>query len=182
MAKKQDGPFEERYDNGQLREEGTLKDGVRHGLCRSYYESGELESERNWEKGSRSGPYEYYAKDGRVTGKGTFYRSSPPGPSPSPPKRTSNPVPPKRTSNPPPRSRPGFCDLCGKAIERGRLDVIPDTNLCSTCARADPSDDEDPKQDKCPRCGGVLVMRTPREGLTKYFRGCSNYPRCRYTD
>jgi antitoxin component YwqK of YwqJK toxin-antitoxin module len=98
MAKKQDGPFEERYDNGQLKEEGTLKDGVKHGLCRSYNESGELESEYNWEKGSRSGRYKYYAEDGRVTLTGIFYRSSspppkpkrpskpPPGPSPSPPK------------------------------------------------------------------------------------------------
>mgnify|MGYP001308565540 CR=1 FL=1 len=74
---KQDGPFQERYDNGQLKEEGTLKDGVRHGLWMSYYESGELRSKITWEKGLRSGPYEHYAKDGRVTGRGN-YRSSPP--------------------------------------------------------------------------------------------------------
>ena len=77
MAKKQDGPFEERYDNGQLKEEGTLEDGVRHGLCMSFYESGDLLNKKTWEKGLRSGPYEHYAKDGRVTGRGT-YRSSPP--------------------------------------------------------------------------------------------------------
>ncbi len=34
----------------------------------------------------------------------------------------------------------------------------------------------------CPRCGGVLVMRTASRGASKgrQFLGCSNYPKCRY--
>ena len=30
----------------------------------------------------------------------------------------------------------------------------------------------------CPRCGGILMLRTGRYGK---FYGCSNYPRCKYT-
>jgi ssDNA-binding Zn-finger/Zn-ribbon topoisomerase 1 len=63
----------------------------------------------------------------------------------------------------------------------GALEVLPDTNLCSRCKDA-PRDPKPAEPDSCPRCGGVLVMRTPRQGLTKHFRGCSNFPQCRYTD
>ena len=31
---------------------------------------------------------------------------------------------------------------------------------------------------KCPKCGSPLVLRTGKYGE---FLGCSNYPRCRYT-
>lgn len=31
----------------------------------------------------------------------------------------------------------------------------------------------------CPRCGGMLVQRTSKDGYT--FFGCSNYPKCRFT-
>ncbi len=36
--------------------------------------------------------------------------------------------------------------------------------------------------DRCPRCGGTLVLRTARKGSNagNQFFGCSNYPRCRY--
>jgi RNA polymerase-binding transcription factor DksA len=31
------------------------------------------------------------------------------------------------------RSGPGFCRRCGGGIERGRLEVLPDTKVCSRC-------------------------------------------------
>lgn len=31
---------------------------------------------------------------------------------------------------------------------------------------------------KCPRCGGMLVLR---QGIYGSFYGCSNYPNCKYT-
>ena len=31
---------------------------------------------------------------------------------------------------------------------------------------------------KCPRCGGDLVIR---QGRNRTFKGCSNYPKCRFT-
>jgi restriction system protein len=42
-------------------------------------------------------------------------------------------------------------------------------------------DIETPKLDyqKCPRCGGALVKR---EGKYGEFMGCSNYPKCKYTE
>jgi len=37
---------------------------------------------------------------------------------------------------------------------------------------------------KCPWCGRSLVLRTARKGTNagKQFYGCSNYPKCRYTE
>jgi hypothetical protein len=36
--------------------------------------------------------------------------------------------------------------------------------------------------EKCPRCGGTLVLRTAKQGshAGEKFWGCNNYPRCRY--
>ncbi len=34
------------------------------------------------------------------------------------------------------------------------------------------------KNDVCPKCGGILVLRKGKYGE---FNGCSNYPRCRFT-
>jgi restriction system protein len=36
----------------------------------------------------------------------------------------------------------------------------------------------------CPHCGGSLVKRTAKKGVNagKVFRGCSNFPKCRYTE
>lgn len=34
------------------------------------------------------------------------------------------------------------------------------------------------KQGKCPKCGGVLIQR---KGQFGYFKGCSNFPKCRFT-
>ena len=37
--------------------------------------------------------------------------------------------------------------------------------------------------DRCPRCGGELVLRTAKKGANagEQFYGCSHYPECRYT-
>jgi len=39
-----------------------------------------------------------------------------------------------------------------------------------------------PLSNPCPRCGGMLVVRTANRGANagKQFYGCSNYPKCRY--
>ena len=38
------------------------------------------------------------------------------------------------------------------------------------------------EQKKCPRCGGILLLRTASKGANagNQFYGCSNYPKCRY--
>ena len=74
-----------------------------------------------------------------------------------------------------------WCHVCGSSIEAGRLEIFPETNICMKC-KDTPITNKPTIEDRCPRCGGVLVDRTPREGLTRYFRGCSNFPKCRYTD
>ena len=39
-----------------------------------------------------------------------------------------------------------------------------------------------PQHDKCPRCGGALVLRTAGRGKNagNKFYGCSNYPKCKF--
>jgi hypothetical protein len=37
----------------------------------------------------------------------------------------------------------------------------------------------DSVEKKCPRCDGTLILR---EGKFGKFYGCSNYPKCRYTE
>lgn len=43
-------------------------------------------------------------------------------------------------------------------------------------------DTESLNQQRCPQCGGKLVMRTAHKGanIGKRFWGCSNYPKCTY--
>ena len=66
------------------------------------------------------------------------------------------------------------CASCGRPISPERLDVIPDTTSCATCARSPaPTDDAD----YCPKCGAVMSMRIGRGGgLTRYRLSC---PECR---
>lgn len=47
-----------------------------------------------------------------------------------------------------------------------------------TVARGSRDKLEKIKSDICPRCGGSLVFRSGKYGS---FKGCSNYPRCRFT-
>ncbi|NLO45067.1 MAG: DNA-binding protein [Clostridiales bacterium] len=43
-------------------------------------------------------------------------------------------------------------------------------------------DVSDSNSDKCPKCGGDLILRTAKKGENagKNFYGCSNYPKCRF--
>ncbi|WP_221628999.1 topoisomerase DNA-binding C4 zinc finger domain-containing protein [Parageobacillus thermoglucosidasius] len=34
------------------------------------------------------------------------------------------------------------------------------------------------QQNRCPKCGGVLIVRKGKYGT---FKGCSNYPKCKFT-
>ena len=42
---------------------------------------------------------------------------------------------------------------------------------------------EPKKEERCPRCGGLLVLRKAKQGATAgtKFWGCKNYPQCKYT-
>ena len=54
------------YENGQLEQRSTLKDGKEDGLQESYYENGQLESTRNFKDGKQDGPYEVYEDNGQL--------------------------------------------------------------------------------------------------------------------
>ena len=45
---KEDGPWKFYYDNGQLRYEGTYKNGKRDGPYKYYNENGQLQEEGNY--------------------------------------------------------------------------------------------------------------------------------------
>jgi len=125
-----DGPFEEYWDNGCLKEKGTKKDGERDGQCVSYYSSGELRNKLTWKNGLRFGPYESYAKDGRLVGKGN---------------NEDSPEQWKRCR-------------CGKPIGIERLRMLPDTTVCVSCARTADSAYRGRHSSKnatarCPYCG-----------------------------
>ena len=67
------------------------------------------------------------------------------------------------------------CAACGRPISPERLDVIPDTTNCASCARSPAPPDE--AVDYCPKCGAVMSLRVGRGGgLTRYRLSC---PECR---
>lgn len=60
------------YENGQLRDKGTVKDGELDGLFESYHENGQLRESSHFENGELNGPFEYYYENGQLWVKGNF--------------------------------------------------------------------------------------------------------------
>ena len=54
-----DGPYEEYYENGQLQERGTLKDGEQDGLLELFYENGQFRYSVNYIDGKEDGIFMY---------------------------------------------------------------------------------------------------------------------------
>ena len=67
-----DGPVETYYDNGQLEETWTLKDGCWDGPYEWYYENGQLRGRQTWKDGKLDGPYETYHPNGQLESKRTY--------------------------------------------------------------------------------------------------------------
>jgi len=70
----------------------------------------------------------------------------------------------------PPIRRPLRIDLKKLDREREPADVLPKSELYSL-----------PEEGSCPRCGSALVWHTARKTGERY-RGCINYPACRYNE
>lgn len=74
-----------------------------------------------------------------------------------------------------------LCEICRKAIDPDRLEVLPDTRRCTTCqhqAETGTLYDDDPEF--CPRCGALVELRVSRgSGITRYKRFCTGTPACR---
>ena len=69
---KADGIFETYFENGQLALRGTYKDGKLYGLTELYYENGQLEQRVTYKDGIMDGLQESYEKDGTLITK-AFY-------------------------------------------------------------------------------------------------------------
>jgi antitoxin component YwqK of YwqJK toxin-antitoxin module len=67
-----DGPVETYYDNGQLEETWTLKDGCWDGPYEWYYENGQLRGRQTWKDGKLDGPFEWYYENGQLEWRGTW--------------------------------------------------------------------------------------------------------------
>ena len=61
-----DGPYEDYYENGQLKEKGNLKDGKENGLWEFFYENGQLERRGNNKDGEMDGLWEFYQENGQL--------------------------------------------------------------------------------------------------------------------
>lgn len=79
------------------------------------------------------------------------------------------------------------CSACGEFIPLPRFEAVPDTSLCTECARAGkieppPAPYPLPPSDQltCKRCGAATVMRQRSEDLS-WFVGCSSFPSCRWS-
>ena len=60
------------YENGQLRDKGTMRDGELDGPFESYHESGQLRESSHFKDGELDGPFESYYENGQLWVKGTF--------------------------------------------------------------------------------------------------------------
>ena len=61
-----DGPYKEYYKNGQVSEEGTIKDGLWNGTHKSYHENGQLSKEGTLKNSGWDGPYKSYYDNGEL--------------------------------------------------------------------------------------------------------------------
>ena len=81
------GPYEDYYENGQLKEKSTFVAGEVNVPYESYcvagphqYENGQLELRGTYVAGELDGPFEMYYENGQLQEKGTFAAGEPDGP------------------------------------------------------------------------------------------------------
>ena len=67
-----DGPYEEYYENGQLKTKSTIRGGKVEGRWEEYYENGQLMTRGTIRDGKPDGPYEHYDENGQLQTKGTI--------------------------------------------------------------------------------------------------------------
>lgn len=81
-----------------------------------------------------------------------------------------------------------LCRACGCPIPLPRLQALPDTNMCTPCAKnaakppAPPPYPQPPADRRdCPRCGRPTIVRQNSEDQG-FFLGCTSFPACRWTE
>ena len=74
-----------------------------------------------------------------------------------------------------------LCTKCGEAISLKRLRAAQGTPFCIRCQEEFEKGPGKDEFDLCEKCGARMVQRVRESVLpSKYFLGCSNYPRCRF--
>ena len=68
------------------------------------------------------------------------------------------------------------CEDCKKPIDPLRLEVFPDTRVCSSCQRVREAGQYEPTV-YCDRCGDAMTSRKVSSGITRYVLAC---PSCGY--
>ena len=69
---KQNGIWEQYWDNGQLSSKGSFKDDKQDGIWERYHENGQSHSKGLFKDGKKDGIWEYYYKNGQLWSKGLF--------------------------------------------------------------------------------------------------------------
>jgi RNA polymerase-binding transcription factor DksA len=74
-----------------------------------------------------------------------------------------------------------LCKVCREPIPAERLEAIPATKRCASCAaKAESHDLDEVDPDFCPNCGALIEIRVSRGGsITRYKRVCTGDPPCR---
>lgn len=72
------------------------------------------------------------------------------------------------------------CEGCGDPIDAERLEVFPNTTLCTSCQRQDEASGAPSTGEYCPACGSPMVVRpSTGRGVHRYLLVCSKSPPCR---
>ena len=67
-----DGPYVEKYGNGEVKEEGAFRGGAKTGKWTFYWQDGTIKTEGFYVKGEPDGEWTYYDAKGRAIATGTF--------------------------------------------------------------------------------------------------------------
>ena len=69
---KNDGFYKRWHKNGQRWYEGTYKDGGAHGSWKGWHDNGQLSDEWNYKDGKHDGDFKYYDENGKLTKEETY--------------------------------------------------------------------------------------------------------------
>ena len=67
-----DGPYEQYYNNGQLRQSGVYKNGKKNGRWISYHKNGQLHSEGKYKNGKWEGQWVDFYENGLIRSRGNY--------------------------------------------------------------------------------------------------------------
>ena len=72
------------------------------------------------------------------------------------------------------------CEMCGRPIERERVEAIPDARTCVACQRQAEQGNTEVEEEYCPKCGAQMLVKLSRgPGISRYVLRCGGSPPCR---